>query len=134
MASREARAPSEVGGGRGCHVSVTPPNKPMHPTADTRDFIFDSVAGRRVIGGVMAPLQLSAILWAAFAPLSVALLESYALDTSSASLPAAALCIRAAGAGGGNPALHHNNGMQRSADTKAVMLPQPGRAPADAGR
>ena len=28
----------------------------------------------------------------------------------------------------------HNNGMQRSADTRAVRLPQGGRAPADAGR
>ncbi len=28
------------------------PNKPMHPTADTRDLIYDNPAGRRVIGGV----------------------------------------------------------------------------------
>jgi hypothetical protein len=32
------------------------------------------------------------------------------------------------------PKAQPNNGMQRSADTKAVMFPQSGRAPADAGR
>jgi hypothetical protein len=32
--------------------SWTPPNKPMHPTADTSDVIGSCVAGRRVIGSV----------------------------------------------------------------------------------
>jgi hypothetical protein len=35
------------------YVSVTHPNKPMHPTADTMIVINLSGAGRRVIGGVM---------------------------------------------------------------------------------
>ena len=32
--------------------SATPPNKPMHPTADMHDVIIPRRAGRRVIGGV----------------------------------------------------------------------------------
>jgi hypothetical protein len=32
---------------------VSPPNKPMHPTADTSDVMFSKGAARRVIGGVM---------------------------------------------------------------------------------
>jgi hypothetical protein len=30
----------------------------MHPTADTNDFIFGNVAGRRVIGGVRLLMRL----------------------------------------------------------------------------
>ncbi len=33
-----------------------------------------------------------------------------------------------------NPEARHNNGMQRSADTQALMLRRGGRAPADAWR
>jgi hypothetical protein len=33
-------------------VSIVHPNKPMHPTADTRDVILSNGLGRRVIGGV----------------------------------------------------------------------------------
>jgi len=32
--------------------STSRPNKPMHPTADTRAVMFLNLAGRRVIGGV----------------------------------------------------------------------------------
>jgi hypothetical protein len=32
---------------------ASPPNKPMHPTADTHDVINLRRAARRVIGGVM---------------------------------------------------------------------------------
>jgi hypothetical protein len=32
--------------------STSHPNKPMHPTADTNDFMYINRAGRRVIGGV----------------------------------------------------------------------------------
>ena len=34
------------------HSGASPPNKPMHPTADTTALIFTSGAGRRVIGSV----------------------------------------------------------------------------------
>ena len=44
---------SEYGRSRQVHVvSATHPNKPMHPTANTRDVIKLELAGRRVIGGV----------------------------------------------------------------------------------
>ena len=39
-------------------VSTTHPNKPMHPTADTRDVINLQLAGRRVIGGVRLLLRI----------------------------------------------------------------------------
>jgi len=41
MGSREAR-----------FAAITHPNKPMHPTADTRLVISGCLAGRRVVGGV----------------------------------------------------------------------------------
>jgi hypothetical protein len=51
-ASREVRR-CVVRGSREARPSPTAhPNKPMHPTADTSDFIFGICSGRRVIGGV----------------------------------------------------------------------------------
>jgi hypothetical protein len=38
------------------------PNNGMHPTADTSDFIFDIVAGRRVMPGVRCLPILSLLL------------------------------------------------------------------------
>jgi len=58
-------------------VSTTHPNKPMHPTADTRVVINPRRSGRRVIGGVMAPLRVSAKSWAASAPERAAGVEIY---------------------------------------------------------
>jgi hypothetical protein len=46
-------AGSEFGGSRQVlGVSMTHPNKPMHPTADTRHVIISMGSGRRVIGSV----------------------------------------------------------------------------------
>jgi hypothetical protein len=44
------------------HSRTTPPNKPMHPTADTTAFKFLNVAGRRVIGGVRCLKRYSHLL------------------------------------------------------------------------
>jgi hypothetical protein len=35
-----------------------PPNKPMHPTADTEILMFSKGVARRVIGGVMPDARL----------------------------------------------------------------------------
>jgi hypothetical protein len=40
------RAPRLIG-------AASPPNKSLHPTADTPDVMFLNLAGRRVIGGIM---------------------------------------------------------------------------------
>jgi hypothetical protein len=50
-------------------------NNGMHPTADTLPLINSNRAGRRVMPGVMAPLQAPAILVAASAPLRAAEVE-----------------------------------------------------------
>jgi hypothetical protein len=52
-ASREVRRFEYRGSREVPDVSRAHPNKPMHPTANTKDFKFLNLAGRRVIGGVM---------------------------------------------------------------------------------
>jgi hypothetical protein len=49
---REVRRSEYRGWWEARAVSKTPPNKPMHPTADTNDVIKLNLVGRRVIGGV----------------------------------------------------------------------------------
>jgi hypothetical protein len=54
----------------------------MHPTADTTALMYINRAGRRVMPGVMVPLLVGSLMMAAFAPLSVALLERYLGDVA----------------------------------------------------
>jgi hypothetical protein len=49
---REVRRFEYRGSRQVLSVSIAHPNKPMHPTADTRDVILSNGLGRRVIGGV----------------------------------------------------------------------------------
>ena len=94
----------------------------MHATADTRDVINLCGVGRRVIGGVMAPLRVLAKLRAAFAPLNVAQLERYPRGAEVATFLRRCIALTWPGASGGNPALRHNKRMHATADTTVVIF------------
>jgi hypothetical protein len=83
---------------------------------------FFRVAGGRVIGSVMAPLQVPAKLLAASAPLKAARVERYAHGADAALFPLWLLAALPSGTGGGKYALHHNKPMHPTADTLLVKF------------
>ena len=106
----------------------------MHPTADTLPVIGSKGSGRRVIGGVMAPLPVLAGLRAASAPLKVAQRERYPRGAEAAAFPQRPFAFRWPGAGGGDLALRHNKRMHATRDTPEVMLRGRGGRARDARR
>jgi hypothetical protein len=83
---------------------------------------FFRVAGGRVIGSVMAPLQVPAKLLAASAPLKAARVERYAHGADAALFPLWLLAALPSGTGGGKYALHHNKPMHPTRFSVAVSI------------
>src|SRR5215207_1352793 len=106
----------------------------MHPTADTPLVMNINRLGRRVMPGVMPPLQVSARMGAAFAPLRAAEVARYSRGAGAALFPRRPFALSWPGAGGGKSALRHNKRMHATADTTALKFLQRLGAARDAQR
>jgi hypothetical protein len=106
----------------------------MHPTADTNIVIFHQRCGAAGDAGRYASATGSGELVGRLRAVECGATWGYLRGADVALFLRRPLMLYQQARAAAMYALRHNNGMQRSADTKAFMFSQSGFAPADAGR